>query len=112
MKTTEKKVHMAHCNQGEYEGSCKYGNKHCPVILEMFAERLEARLKNVKSGTIFSLAKLSAIAGVDMKGNKLVIAAIKKKLLRKHGLNLVFNRSENGYQILLHIKDGLWIHPH
>ena len=26
------KVHMAHCNKGEYEGSCKYGSDNCPAL--------------------------------------------------------------------------------
>ncbi|CAG7580174.1 MAG: hypothetical protein SLAVMIC_00284 [uncultured marine phage] len=25
-------IHYAHCNQGEYEGSCKYGEVDCPVL--------------------------------------------------------------------------------
>lgn len=25
-------VHKSHCNQGEYEGSCKYGEVDCPVV--------------------------------------------------------------------------------
>ena len=24
-------VHLRHCNQGEYEGSCKYGEPNCPA---------------------------------------------------------------------------------
>jgi hypothetical protein len=26
------KTHIRHCNQGEYEGSCKYGDSDCPAI--------------------------------------------------------------------------------
>ncbi len=25
-------VHMSHCNQGEYKGSCKYGDDNCPAL--------------------------------------------------------------------------------
>ncbi len=25
-------VHKRHCNQGEYEGSCKYGEADCPIV--------------------------------------------------------------------------------
>lgn len=25
-------VHLAHCNQGEYRGSCKYGDDDCPAL--------------------------------------------------------------------------------
>lgn len=24
--------HMSHCNQGEYEGTCKYGDEDCPAM--------------------------------------------------------------------------------
>ena len=27
-----KKVHLIHCNQGEFEGSCKYGDADCPAM--------------------------------------------------------------------------------
>lgn len=27
-----KETHMSHCNMGEYEGSCKYGDNDCPAI--------------------------------------------------------------------------------
>jgi len=33
MKTTDG-VHLSHCNQGEYEGSCKYGDENCPVMVD------------------------------------------------------------------------------
>lgn len=26
-------VHMRHCNQGDYLGSCKYGDLNCPALL-------------------------------------------------------------------------------
>lgn len=26
------KVHMAHCDKGKYEGSCKYGSDNCPAL--------------------------------------------------------------------------------
>ena len=37
MKKSKKKVddtggHLTHCNQGEYIGSCKYGDKDCPAL--------------------------------------------------------------------------------
>jgi hypothetical protein len=32
MSKEKKGVHMAHCNQGEYKGSCKYGDKGCPAL--------------------------------------------------------------------------------
>jgi len=28
----EKNVHIAHCNQGEYLGICKYGDLECPAL--------------------------------------------------------------------------------
>jgi hypothetical protein len=31
-KKNDKAVHLAHCNQGEYKGSCKYGDKDCPAL--------------------------------------------------------------------------------
>ncbi len=31
MKTKEKAQHMAHCYQGEYEATCKYGDENCPA---------------------------------------------------------------------------------
>ena len=31
-KKNDKAVHLVHCNQGEYEGSCKYGDKDCPAL--------------------------------------------------------------------------------
>ncbi len=30
----DKKVHLAHCYQGEYESSCKYGEENCPAHIE------------------------------------------------------------------------------
>lgn len=27
----DKKVHIGHCYQGEYGGSCKYGDENCPA---------------------------------------------------------------------------------
>ncbi len=35
-------VHMSHCNQGEYEGSCKYGDTDCPALTD---EKLNAAKK-------------------------------------------------------------------
>ena len=32
LKKIERGVHLVHCNQGEYEGSCKYGDKDCPAL--------------------------------------------------------------------------------
>jgi hypothetical protein len=26
------KIHLNHCNQGDYEDSCKYGDEDCPAI--------------------------------------------------------------------------------
>lgn len=26
-------VHLYHCDQGDYEGSCKYGEDDCPALL-------------------------------------------------------------------------------
>ncbi|NHR04411.1 hypothetical protein HA052_04300 [Chromobacterium haemolyticum] len=31
MDEHEKGVHLEHCNQGEYVGSCKYGDDGCPA---------------------------------------------------------------------------------
>lgn len=30
----DREVHMAHCNQGEYEGTCKYLEQNCPALTE------------------------------------------------------------------------------
>lgn len=27
-------VHLAHCNLGDYEGSCKYGDDDCPAMVD------------------------------------------------------------------------------
>jgi hypothetical protein len=33
LQDQEEKVHLSHCNQGEYEGSCKYGQDNtCPAL--------------------------------------------------------------------------------
>lgn len=48
----KKGVHLSHCNQGEYLGSCKYGYEVCPAlnfnsedpplhIIEFWKERIE-----------------------------------------------------------------------
>ncbi len=31
MNSRERGTHMSHCYQGEYEGSCKYGDRDCPA---------------------------------------------------------------------------------
>ena len=28
----EKEVHLSHCNMGDYEGTCKYGDPECPAL--------------------------------------------------------------------------------
>ena len=33
-------VHKAHCNQGEYVGSCKYGEDDCPAMTENVCEHV------------------------------------------------------------------------
>jgi hypothetical protein len=30
--TVWERIHLSHCNQGEYEGSCKYGDADCPAL--------------------------------------------------------------------------------
>lgn len=32
MNKIKRMVHDGHCNQGEYEGSCKYGDEDCPAM--------------------------------------------------------------------------------
>lgn len=32
MSSREHAAHLAHCNQGEWEGSCKYGEPGCPAM--------------------------------------------------------------------------------
>lgn len=33
-------VHIQHCNQGDYLGSCKYGDKDCPAKLNPIAQEV------------------------------------------------------------------------
>jgi hypothetical protein len=33
MNQVDKGVHAAHCNMGDYLGSCKYGEEDCPELL-------------------------------------------------------------------------------
>lgn len=47
MDEQEKEVHLEHCNQGEYVGSCKYGDEGCPALVgtgEMTKEQMKTRI--------------------------------------------------------------------
>jgi hypothetical protein len=32
MDERDSRIHLSHCNQGDYEDSCKYGEEDCPAI--------------------------------------------------------------------------------
>lgn len=48
-------VHMTHCNQGEWEGVCKYGEEDCPALAQQEQEPV-ARMHADGSGRIISQA--------------------------------------------------------
>lgn len=50
----EKMTHMKHCNQGEYDSSCKFGDEECPAMKVHPAPELMEFLEN---GTAANLAK-------------------------------------------------------
>ena len=54
-------VHMSHCNQGEYEGSCKYGDfDDCPALSD---EALNAAiLKKFEENTFIKLSDATGAA--------------------------------------------------
>ncbi len=47
-------THMSHCNLGEYEGSCKYGDEDCPAMNKHPAPEL---MEFLESGEAAKLAK-------------------------------------------------------
>jgi galactitol-specific phosphotransferase system IIB component len=47
-KACDHEVHMRHCNKGENEGSCKYGDINCPAL----REKREIEKQSVKKVTI------------------------------------------------------------
>ena len=71
-------VHMAHCNMGDYEGSCKYGDKDCPAMhptpeLLEFLEKGEAAQLHEK-GYICISNKYRIIGRVDRDDWLMVLA--------------------------------------
>lgn len=47
MNDGKKLVHFAHCYQGEYVGSCKYGDCNCPAHKEIEQDQLTAANKAI-----------------------------------------------------------------
>lgn len=43
----EAAVHERHCNQGDYEGTCKYGDDNCPAIPEVKYDEPQERIWTV-----------------------------------------------------------------
>jgi hypothetical protein len=48
MSENDIKVHLRHCNQGEYEGVCKYGDSNCPCLPNEEPMKAEEGNKNWK----------------------------------------------------------------
>lgn len=48
LKAEDKKVgtHIAHCNQGEYDGCCKYGDSDCPALALKREKTLVGKMKS------------------------------------------------------------------
>lgn len=49
-----KRIHLIHCNQYDYEGSCKYGDEDCPAMITHPAPEL---MEFLEKGEAAKLAK-------------------------------------------------------
>lgn len=63
----EKMTHIKHCNQGQYKGSCKFGDEECPAMNKHPAPEL---MEFLEKGEAAKLAKAYHDAGYIGISNK------------------------------------------
>lgn len=90
----EKAVHLAHCYQGEYRNSCKYGDVNCPASPDASPDHFSIRMED---GEIFiSLdgdeAFISYIEPID--GASVSSMTREQAVEMRNTLNVIISRLE------------------